>query len=214
MTTPEPRDLSNHYLWFDTEYTSLELDEAKLLQVALVITDANLQRIAPAAQDLRLLVRLPEGERCSPWVEEHLKGLLTQCRSEAALPVADVNTALAQHLEALLGPNPPSVKLRPPLAGNSIQADWFLARKFLPAIMARAHYRVLDVSSWKVFWKNALGDFPFDKDNEPLVRQYFPGEFNSSAATHDAHFDVLASIAELNFYRTHQQINWPPKGQG
>lgn len=204
-----PRDLSSHYLWFDTEYTSLELDQARLLQVALVITDANLQRIAPANRDFQMLVRLPDGERCSPWAEENLKPLLARCRSNTAHPLESVQQALAQYLDDLLGPNPPSIKHRPPLAGNSLQADWFLARKYLPSLIDRAHYRVLDVSSWKVFWKNALGDFPFDKENEPLLRQYFPGEFNSSAEAHDAHFDVLASIAELNFYKTHQKILWP-----
>lgn len=212
MTLPStPKDLSNHYLWFDTEYTSLTLDRAQFLQVALVITDANLQRLVPAARDFNVLVRLAPDQVCDPWAQENLGALIARCRSDEALPIGEVQTALTAYLEDVLGPNPPSVKLRPPLAGNSLQGDWFLARKFLPGLIERAHYRVLDVSSWKVYWKNTLGDFPFDKDNEPLLRQYFPGEFNSSAAAHDAHFDVLASIAEFNFYRTHQPIQWPPK---
>ncbi|MCE9613533.1 MAG: hypothetical protein K8T26_04605 [Lentisphaerae bacterium] len=206
-----PRDLSGYYFWFDTEYTSLTLDRAQLLQVAMVITDAKMQRVAPADRDFNALIRLGPEDRCDPWVQEHLAGLIQRCRSDEARPIADVHTALTQYIADVLGPNPASIKQRPPLAGNSLQGDWFLARKFLPGLIERAHYRVLDVSSWKVFWKNELGDFPFDKDNEPLVRQYFPGEFNSSAEAHDAHFDVLASIAEMNFYRTHQKILWPPQ---
>ena len=38
---------STAYVWFDAEFTSLELDQARLLQVAVIITDINLQRIAP-----------------------------------------------------------------------------------------------------------------------------------------------------------------------
>jgi len=202
-------DLSNCYLWFDTEYTSLELDEARLLQVALVATDATLQRLLPPERDFNLLVRVEPDQSVSPWVEQHLGELVRQCRSAAAVPVADVNARLATYLEEALGPNPASVKRRPPLGGNSVQADWFLARRFLPALIDRAHYRVVDVSSWKVVWKNTVGETPFDKDDEALVRRWFPGEFNSTAAQHDAHFDVLASIAELNFYRSHQTLHWP-----
>ena len=206
----ETRDLSGYYLWFDTEYTSLQLDRARLLQVALVITDASLNRLAPPEQDFNCLAAISAEEVCDPWTAENLAALIQRCRSPEALPVEEINARLAAHLESVLGPNPGSVKLRPPLAGNSVQSDWFLARKFLPALIERAHYRVLDVSSWKIYWKNTVGDFPFNKDNEALVRQYFPGVFNSPQNAHDAHFDVLASIAEMNFYRTHQTLNWPP----
>jgi oligoribonuclease len=207
----DERDLSCCYLWFDTEYTSLELERAQLLQVALVATDAGLKRLLPAERDINCLVRLDADEPCDPWVAKNLAALIARCRSDEAMVVADVERALLAYLDDALGPNPGSIKMRPPLAGNSLQGDWFLARRYLPGLIERAHYRVLDVSSWKVVWKNALGNFPFDKDNEPMVREYFPGEFNSSAAQHDAHFDVLASIAEMNFYRTHETIHWPPE---
>ncbi len=204
------RDLSSYYLWFDTEYSTLELEQAALLQVALVVTDADLRRVAPPERDFCCHVRLEPGHTLSPWVAEHLPDLVARCRAADTPAAAEVNTALDAYLDELLGPNPAGIKNRPPLAGNSLQADWFLARRDLPALIARAHYRVVDVSSWKVVWKNTVGEFPFDKDDEAVVRRYFPGVFNSTAAQHDAHFDVLASIAELNFYRSHQTIHWPP----
>ena len=49
------------YAWFDTEYSSLDLEKAVILQVALLITDSNLERVLPAERDVRLTVKLPEG---------------------------------------------------------------------------------------------------------------------------------------------------------
>lgn len=208
-----PTDLSNKYLWFDTEFTSLSLDRASLLQVALVVTDHELRRVAPPERDFNCVVSIDREQGLDPWVEENLKALVARCRSEEAVPVKDVDARLDAYLENVLGSSPPDVKMRPILAGNSIHGDWYLARKYLPSLIARAHYRVLDVSSWKVVWKNAIGDFPFDKENEECTRKYFPGEFNSSCDMHDAHFDVLASIAELNFYMQHSSIDWRPEGE-
>ena len=48
-----------YLVWFDTEYTSLDLEQARLAQVAMVVTDFEGRRIAPAEQDLVTPVRLP-----------------------------------------------------------------------------------------------------------------------------------------------------------
>lgn len=205
-----PKDLSNTYLWFDTEFTSLDLDRASLMQVALVATDHKLRRVAPPEQDFSCVVKIGDEQHLDLWVEEHLATLVARCRSEEAVPLPDVDARLDSYLENVLGESPTDVKMRPILAGNSLHGDWYLARKYLPSLIAHAHYRILDVSSWKVVWKNEIGEFLFDKENDECTRKYFPGEFNSSAEVHDAHFDVLASIAELNFYLQHSSINWPP----
>lgn len=203
------KDQSNIYLWFDTEYTSLSLDSARILQVALVITDAELNRIAAPEQDFNRIVRVEANERLDPWVEENLAELVTRCRSDEAESIETIDGLLDAYVEDLLGPSPESVSMRPLIAGNSVHADWALASKYLPSLIKRSHYRLLDVSGWKMVWKNALGEFPFDKGKDDMIRSYFPGEFNSPAGAHDAHFDVLASIAELNFYRQHSEIHWP-----
>lgn len=207
----EQADRKAAYFWFDTEFTSLELEEARLLQVAVVPTDADLNRLAAPEEDFNCLVRLAPDVRCNAWVEENLAPLLARCRSDEALPVETVNDRLADYLDRVAGPAAEDQTARPVLAGNSVHADWFLARRFLPALLKRVHYRMLDVSSWKVFWSNELGETPFDKDDTALIRRFFPGEFSSPEAAHDAHFDVLASIAELNFYRRHQTIAWAPE---
>ena len=76
------QDRSNIYIWYDTEFSSLELDRSHLLQVAAIITDHTLQRVLPPEQDFNAIVRLPENIACDPWVNEHLQPLIKRCRSE------------------------------------------------------------------------------------------------------------------------------------
>jgi oligoribonuclease (3'-5' exoribonuclease) len=68
------------YVWFDTEYSSLELETAWLLQVAALITDTSLRRVVPQEHDLRLTIRLPDSTTPSPWVEQNLQELVRACR--------------------------------------------------------------------------------------------------------------------------------------
>ncbi len=91
----------------------------------------------------------------------------------------------------------------PVLAGNSIHADWFLVRKYLPKFLACLHYRHLDVSSLKLQWLQWFEGEEFDKTNVELVKQHF-AEAGVALDTqpHDAYYDVIASIAELSFYRS------------
>jgi oligoribonuclease len=195
---------STAYLWFDTEYTGLDLDCARLLQVALVITDAQLRRLAPKEQDVNCFVRLPAGHKVSPWIEENMPDVLAACRSDAALDAAEVDERLFQHVSRTVTVPGGDDKKRPILAGNSIHSDWFLARKYLPKFMSLVHYRHLDVTALKLQWQdffNAGGE-EFEKEKVELIRQYFPeSAVSDDGKRHDAYYDVHASIAELNFYR-------------
>ncbi len=74
------RKASTAYVWFDTEFTSLELDEAQLLQVAVMLTDKNLKRITPPEEDLCFHIRLSDTVPLSPWVEKNLPELVKKCR--------------------------------------------------------------------------------------------------------------------------------------
>jgi len=194
----------NYYLWFDTEFTTLDLDRAHLLQVALVVTDIRLRRVVPPERDLVLDVRLPEGATVSAWSKEHMAPLLQRSRGPHALPVSQVEQQLAAYVRESTGPVPDAIEDRPVLAGNSIHADWWLARKYLPRFAAQLHYRHLDVSSWKVEWEGFQGGETFDKTNVALIRRYFPEAGAAlSNRPHDAYYDVIASIAELAYYRAH-----------
>lgn len=191
-----------YYVWFDTEYSSLELDSASLLQVAMMITDADLQRVAPPEEDLKLPVRIAPDCPLSPWVEKHLSGLLKKCRGRGAVPAESLDGLLTDYLDRWTGTPFRTVQKRPLMAGNSVHNDWFLARRFLPRFTARLHYRLLDVSALKIEWL-ARGGKEFDKDDPKTVAAFFPQADLRRLRQHDAYYDIIASAAELAFYRKH-----------
>jgi oligoribonuclease len=197
---------SKAYVWFDAEFTSLELDQARLLQVAVIVTDTNLRRIAPPEADLNLCIRLEPGDEVSPWVAENLPALVAQCRSGEAVSMEEADQQIAALLDQYCGTPGKEMADRPVLAGNSVHNDWFLMRKYLPMFGSRLHYRLLDVSTIKIQWLDWIEQPPFDKESVEQLNQYFPGGGIAAANAHDALFDIKASIAELAFYRNHLKI--------
>lgn len=190
------------YVWFDAEFTSLDLEQARLLQVAVILTDTDLKRIAPPEEDLNLCIRLDEGEQVSPWVAENLPELVARCRAEEAVSVEEADRQIAALLDRYCGTPCEEMSKRPVLAGNSVHNDWLLMRRFLPEFGRRLHYRLLDVSSIKIQWQDWAEGQPFDKGCIGLLNQYFPGGGIAETNAHDALFDIKASIAELAFYRS------------
>ena len=191
------------YVWFDAEFTSLDLESARLLQVAVILTDTELNRLHPESADLNLCIRLEEGEQVSAWVEEHLSGLVEQCRSEDAVTIEEADQRIAALLDQYAGAAHDAISDRPVLAGNSVHNDWVLMRRFLPQFGSRLHYRLLDVSTIKIQWMDVKGVDAFDKERVDLLNEYFPAAGIDSANAHDALFDIKASIAELAYYRAH-----------
>jgi len=194
------KDMSNIYFWFDTEFTSLDLNTARLLQVAIIPTNAKLERVLPPEEDLNLFVHIGSGQNISPWVRENLPDLIKHCRSETLTSAATVNRTIGIWLEKNFGLKRDDISKRPLLAGNSLQCDWYMARKFLPTLIEYTHYRMLDVSSCKVHWLNSGRGDPFDKATPELTDKHLPFARRGEGASHDAYFDVQASIAEFNYY--------------
>ena len=193
---------TSYYLWFDTEYTTLDMDRAELLQVALVATDASLKRVRPASTDINLYISL-EGRTPDPWVVKNLPDVLAKCKAPEAVSVDQADEQMAAYVDAIFGKPSEEIRQRPILGGNSVHADWFLARKFLPMLYDRVHYRLLDVTSVKLEWLRHFGGTGFDKDNSAMVAKYFKGSsIEADIGPHDAYYDVQASIAELAFYRS------------
>ncbi|MBU0677997.1 MAG: hypothetical protein KJ626_07750 [Verrucomicrobia bacterium] len=189
------------YFWFDAEFTDLDPAKAHLLQVALVPTDVELHRLLPAEEDIDLCVRLPDGAEISEWVAENLERLVNVCRTDQAHDVEEVDRTLAAYVDSLLGPPSSEMSMRPVLAGNSVHMDVQMMRKHLPLFASRLHYRLLDVSVLKILWQDWYTGEAFDKENAKLIQQFFPGEVDLTGKPHDAYYDIVASIAELNYYR-------------
>jgi oligoribonuclease (3'-5' exoribonuclease) len=211
MSNDRPR--SAVYCWFDTEYTDLDYDRAELLQVALIVTDETLHPIGgkPSGIPKALLyrdgfhacIKPPPRSRISQHVLENYQDLLERCAEEGN-ELADVDGYLSRYLEQFSESKAKKVRNRPVLAGNSVHADFFLARKFLPGFVKRLNYRLLDVSSQKLEWRNYFrGDKFRKKGNPDLIQKFYPGEDSVKGDKHDAYFDVQASIAELAYYRSY-----------
>jgi len=194
------KDLSDIYLWFDTEFTTLEFEEARLLQVALIATDAQLARIMPPEKDIDIIVKLDDDAEISPWVAENLPDLIERCRMDDALPVSHLNAKIDAWLKGNFGPLRKDISKRPILAGNSHACDWLLARKYIPSLIEFSNYRMLDVSAWKVHWQNAGLGPAFEKEDREYIQSHLPFDLAGDGERHDAYFDVQASVAELFYY--------------
>jgi oligoribonuclease (3'-5' exoribonuclease) len=95
------------------------------------------------------------------------------------------------------------VQDRPVLAGNSIYADYFLARKYLRRFLSRLSYRLFDVTTMKLEWLFHYGEKKFEKLGKPeAIRKLYRGQDEILGDKHDAYYDVQASIAELAYYRS------------
>jgi oligoribonuclease (3'-5' exoribonuclease) len=206
------------YLWFDLEYSELDLDSAAVLQVGLAVTDQDLQPVIPPPstdsawrgyykdQDPPIGLRIPVKPEIEfipqPWLIENQPSLLEESKN-AKHNEKDVDEIAIKYLEALL----PGEQIYV-LAGNSVHNDWYLSRKYFPGLVKLLSYRLLDVTAFKLEWKKHGGK-KFDKENAGIVDgslQELGRKLVGSHEKHDAFFDVQASLAELAFYR---RSLWP-----
>lgn len=205
--SPASGHLAPGYLWLDAEFSSLELEEAEILQVALMATDANLKRLAPPEKDVVLFIKRPNDRGISPWVKEHIPHIVRGCLGPKAVPLADAEVKLCSYIDQVMGPIKEQPGDRPLIAGNSVHNDWYLFRRLLPGILRRSHYRLLDVSTLKTQWTDHWQQPLPPKEDPSFIKRYFPEAcLRENMAEHDAYFDIQASVAELAFYRKKLKI--------
>lgn len=176
---------SEHILWLDLEMTSIE-DAYKdpILEIAAIITDWNFTEIAAfesgVGQDKAVLEQRFDR---SPFYKKFPQNRrdLTQL-SEQSPPAAVVERQFVDFVRQHCDTHYPVL-----LAGNSIHMDRQFVRAQLPQLEQLLHYRMLDVSAWKVVFEAKFGT------------RYQKSE------THRALSDVRESIAELEFYLSHFQ---------
>ena len=170
----------NHLIWIDMEMTGLIPDTDRIIEVALVITDSNLETIAEAPV---LVVHQPDNvlDGMDAWNKStHAKsGLIDKVKAS----VLDDAAVEAQMLEFLKEYVPAKTS---PMCGNSICQDRRFLARWMPKLEDYFHYRNVDVSTIKELAKRWKPDVVqgMKKHNK-----------------HEALADIYESIAELRHYR-------------
>jgi oligoribonuclease len=168
-------------VWIDCEMTGLDVGVDELVEVAVVITDFDLQ---PVDDGFTIVIKPDQsaldnmGEFVAAMHRE--SGLIDEIPNGVSLAEAEYEVVeyILKHVPA---------GQQAPLAGNSIGTDRAFLAKYMPRVDAHLHYRNIDVSSIK-----------------ELCRRWFPRVYFNAPPKNGGHralADILESIRELDFYR-------------
>ena len=167
-------------LWLDMEMTGLDVNKEVVIEVACIVTDMNFREL----DSFETIVKQPQSylDSMDSWnTEHHGKSGLT-----AKVPTGMDPEMMEMKLIDLINKHFPlsrtDLKKRPIMAGNSIAQDRLFIDKYFKNLSARLHYRMVDVSSFKVVMNNKY-NLEYKKQN-----------------SHRALDDIRESIGELKFY--------------
>lgn len=171
---------ANNLIWIDLEMTGLQPDADRIIELAMVVTDAQLNVVAESPA---WVVHQPEEVlgAMDAWNKgTHGKsGLIDKVRA-STLDEAHAERAALEFLAQHVPPN------SSPMCGNSICQDRRFLARWMPQLEGYFHYRNLDVSTLK-----------------ELVRRWKPEAAKglTKEGKHQALADIYESIEELKFYR-------------
>lgn len=170
----------NALIWIDMEMSGLNPETERILELAVVITDAQLNTVAEAPV---LVVHQPDSvlDAMDNWNKStHGKsGLIDRVRA-STLTEADAESRmvefLAQHVPSGVSP----------ICGNSVHQDRRFLVRYMPKLDEFFHYRLIDVSTLK-----------------ELCRRWKPEVLGGMVkhGKHEALADIHESIEELRYYR-------------
>lgn len=161
-------------LWLDMEMSGLDVEKERILEVAAIVTDLDFREI----ETYHAIVKQPREvlDRMDDWNRKHhgesglIEQVLTVGRDER-----DVENELIGIVNRRFGE--PAV-----LAGNSISQDRSFINRYMPQLARALHYRMLDVTAWKI-----------------LMNEKFSVKYEKKNA-HRAVDDIRESIAEMQLY--------------
>ncbi len=168
-------------VWIDCEMTGLDLENDALVEIAVLVTDEQLNVLGDGVQ---VVIRPPDAavEQMPDVVRamHTASGLLDELPDGITLAEAEalVLAYVREHV-------PDARKAQ--LAGNSVATDRGFIARDMQALDEHLHYRIVDVSSIK-----------------ELARRWFPRAYYNSPTKHGGHralADILESIEELKYYR-------------
>ncbi|KAI0041349.1 ribonuclease H-like protein [Auriscalpium vulgare] len=171
-------------VWVDCEMTGLNPDTDKILEIAVLITDRELELVDDG---IEFIIRTDKEalDRMDEWcTNQHGLSGLTQACLESPHSTESAQAAVLAYIKKWI----PEKKIAV-LGGNTVHADRAFLAKEMPDIVDWLHYRIIDVSSIKELHRRW---YP----RRPLPKAIFGGE-----SKHRALDDIRRSIEELKWYR-------------
>jgi len=180
VATIRPSD--DHLVWVDMEMSGLDPEANRILEVAVVVTDGQLNVVA---QGPVVVIHQTDEHMATmdAWNQgTHGRSGLTEKVKQSTLTEAQGEAQILEFLKTLV----PAGKS--PLCGNTIHQDRRFMARYMPTLEAYFHYRNLDVSTIK-----------------ELCRRWRPEVYKGfeKKGAHTALADILESIEELRYYRDH-----------
>ena len=174
-------------IWIDCEMTGLSLEKDVLVEIAVLVTDSELNVIGEGV-DVVIKASAEQLAGMNEFVTQMhtTSGLITEIPN--GVLVAEAEDLIIKYLESAN-----TLAGKSPLAGNSVSVDRSFIARDMPRLNDYLHYRTIDVSSIK-----------------ELARRWYPKTYFAAPAktgNHRALGDIRDSIAELAYYRAALFIN-------
>ncbi|KAL1745028.1 ribonuclease H-like domain-containing protein [Schizophyllum fasciatum] len=183
-TVKSPRPLAYEdgpIVWVDCEMTGLDHNKDKIIEIAVLITNGNLDIVD---EGIEFVIRTEKAllDGMDEWCRnQHGKSGLTTACLTSLHTMPDVESAVLDYLKTWIPTQRTAV-----LAGNSVHVDRVFLNNDMPRVVDWLHYRIIDVSSIKELARRWYPDIPVPRLSE---------------SSHRALDDIKGSIAELRWYR-------------
>ncbi|MFT4231168.1 MAG: oligoribonuclease [Leucobacter sp.] len=176
-------------VWIDCEMTGLDADRDGLCEIAVIVTDFELQPLDPGFE-----IVIDPGAEALANMNDFVRGMHEKSgllpRIETGASLEEAEDQVLAYLQRFVAPG-----RRPLVAGNTIGMDRRFIAKYLPRLEERLHYRSIDVSTIK-----------------ELSRRWYPAAYSGSPEKRGGHralADIAESIQELAYFRAAVMIAQP-----
>lgn len=171
----------NRLIWMDLEMTGLNAKTDRILEIATLVTDLNLQVLEVGPE---LVIQTPKSllDSMDDWNKTHHgQSGLAQKALESNVTMAEAEARTLEFLKAWVDPGVA------PLCGNSVHQDRRFLELQMPLVNNFLHYRNIDVTTLK-----------------ELAKRWYPAlPKMQKKGSHTALDDILESVEELKYYRLH-----------